>query len=283
MASLADLSATELLNSYASGDASPVDAVKACLDRIDRIDRDVVAVMTLLADSALEQASASEQRWRKKATLPLDGVPFGLKDIIQTAGIRTTGGSRMYEQYVPPRTATVADRLLAAGGVLLAKVHTWEFATDGVPLGYTRNPWDLDRMAGGSSSGSAAAVSARELPLAIGTDTGGSNPCPGLCTADPRDEADIRARVAVRSHAALVDARSRRSYGTHCRGHRPCDGGDLRSRSARIRRRSRHQSSRIEPARNLTSPAFGSASRRTGSLTSATRRSGAPPKQRSTY
>ena len=131
-------------------------------------------MVTLCRDAAFAGARESEKRWRSGDPLPLDGIPFGLKDLIYTDGIRTTGGSLVYQHLVPRVTATVADRLIQAGGLLLAKVHTWEFAADGVPLGYTKNPWSLAHMAGGSSSGSAAAVSARELPLAIGTDTGGS-------------------------------------------------------------------------------------------------------------
>jgi aspartyl-tRNA(Asn)/glutamyl-tRNA(Gln) amidotransferase subunit A len=174
VASLAELSCTELLAGYQAREASPVEAVQACLERIVAVDDRLHAVITLCAEPALEQARASERRWRSGQALPLDGIPFGLKDIIHTAGIRTTGGSLVYEHLVPEVNATVVDRLLEAGGVLLAKVHTWEFATDGVPFANTRNPWDLNRMAGGSSSGSAAAVAAREMPLAIGTDTGGS-------------------------------------------------------------------------------------------------------------
>ena len=174
MSSLAELSCTELLAAYRSRDASPVDAVEACLERIEAIDDELHAVMTLCAEPAREQARASEQRWRAGEPKQLDGIPFGLKDIIHTAGIRTTGGSFVYEHLVPEVNATVVDRLLGAGGVLLAKVHTWEFAGDGVPYPFPRNPWNLGHMAAGSSSGSAAAVAAREMPLAIGTDTGGS-------------------------------------------------------------------------------------------------------------
>ena len=174
MTSLAQLTCTELLAVYERGDASPLEAVHACLKRIEEIDDRLHAVMTLCAESAVEQARESERRWRAGEPLALDGIPFGLKDIIHTAGIRTTGGSFVYERMVPDVNAAVVDRLLGAGGILLAKVHTWEFAADGVPFPFPRNPWNLNHMAAGSSSGSAAAVGAREMPLAIGTDTGGS-------------------------------------------------------------------------------------------------------------
>jgi aspartyl-tRNA(Asn)/glutamyl-tRNA(Gln) amidotransferase subunit A len=174
LTSLAELSCTDLLSSYEAGESSPVDAVQACLDRIEAVDDRLKAVMTICPESALDQARYSERRWHSGQPLPLDGIPFGLKDIINTAGIRTTGGSLVYKHMVPDVNATVADRLLGAGGILLGKLQTWEFATDGVPFANTRNPWNLDCLAGGSSSGSAAAVAAREMPLAVGTDTGGS-------------------------------------------------------------------------------------------------------------
>lgn len=174
MTELVDLTASDLLIAYGEKTVSPVEVVRACLDRIDAIDDRLHAVMTLLGDQALEEAKASERRWAGGNSLPLDGVPFGLKDIIHTAGIRTTGGSRLYEDHVSNLTATVVDRLVDAGGILLAKLHTWEFAADGVPFPFPRNPWNLEHMAAGSSSGSAAAVGAREMPIAIGTDTGGS-------------------------------------------------------------------------------------------------------------
>ena len=172
---LVELTCGELLSEYRQRTLSPVDVVEACLSRIAAIDDRLHAVMTLLSETALEEAKRSERRWADdEEALPFDGVPFGLKDIIHTAGIRTTGGSRVYETYVPEVTATVVDRLTEAGGILLAKLHTWEFAADGVPFPFPRNPWNFEHMAAGSSSGSAAAVGAREMPMAIGTDTGGS-------------------------------------------------------------------------------------------------------------
>jgi aspartyl-tRNA(Asn)/glutamyl-tRNA(Gln) amidotransferase subunit A len=172
--SLADLSCAELVHAYSSREASPIESVKACIDRIDAVDGNINAVRNLCVQSALASAKDSEERWREGKARLLEGAPFGLKDIILTAGITTTGGGRVYEDFVPDRDAAVAERLKGAGGILLAKLHTWEFAGSGIPFGQTRNPWDPAHMSGGSSSGSAAAVSAREVPLAIGTDTGGS-------------------------------------------------------------------------------------------------------------
>jgi aspartyl-tRNA(Asn)/glutamyl-tRNA(Gln) amidotransferase subunit A len=134
----------------------------------------------VLADRARQAGAESTGRWAEGRARPLEGVPYGLKDIIHTAGIRTTGGSRVYADHVPQQSASVAERLEDAGGILVAKLQTFEFAAG--PTSATSNPWGLDRWAGGSSSGSAAAVAARELPFALGTDTGGSIRIPAsLC------------------------------------------------------------------------------------------------------
>jgi aspartyl-tRNA(Asn)/glutamyl-tRNA(Gln) amidotransferase subunit A len=169
---LADLDVAELLHIYRSRQASPTEAVISCLSRIDRIDSKINAVMTLLIERSQHQASESTQRWVSGTARPLEGIPYGLKDIIATADVRTTGGSKLYVSYVPVRSATVAKRLDDAGAILVAKLQTFEFAAGGNSV--TCNPWDLTRWAAGSSSGSAAAVAARELPLTVGTDTSGS-------------------------------------------------------------------------------------------------------------
>jgi aspartyl-tRNA(Asn)/glutamyl-tRNA(Gln) amidotransferase subunit A len=172
MSDLADLSIDELLQAFAAREASPTDALEACLGRIVRLDDEVNAVITLLVERASKQAEESTGRWLSGDARPLEGIPFGLKDIIETAGIRTTGGSPIYETRVPDVSATVTERLEAAGAVLVAKLQTFEFASGSNAT--TSNPWDLTRWPAGSSSGPAAAVAAHELPLAIGTDTGGS-------------------------------------------------------------------------------------------------------------
>ncbi len=169
---LADCTVSELLELYKRRQASPVEALEACLGRIERLDPAVNAVLTLLVDRAFEQAEESTRRWLAGRPRALEGVPYGLKDIIATAGIRSTGGSRLYADYVPLQSATLARRLEDAGGVLVAKLQTFEFAAGSNAT--TSNPWDLECWPAGSSSGSAAAVAAHELPLTIGTDTGGS-------------------------------------------------------------------------------------------------------------
>lgn len=180
MTQLADLGVAELLDAYRSHEASPLEAVESCLDRIGRLDDRVQAVLTLTPDLAVEAAKESTERWMRNDARPLEGVPYGLKDIIATKGIRTTGGSAVYADWVPEESATLAERLDNAGAAHVAKLYTFEFA--GGANATTNNPWDLERTAAGSSSGSAAAVAARELPLAIGTDTGGSIAIPAAFT-----------------------------------------------------------------------------------------------------
>lgn len=175
MSELADLSAGELLRSFTRGEASPREAVESCLTRIEALEPSVSAVATLVAEHALGRADEAGARWSSGNARPLEGLPVGIKDVIATAGIRTAGGSRAYEEQVPERSATCVQRLEAAGAIVVAKLQTFELAlADPVPEHFARNPWDLERTPGGSSDGPAAAVAARELPLALGTDTGGS-------------------------------------------------------------------------------------------------------------
>jgi aspartyl-tRNA(Asn)/glutamyl-tRNA(Gln) amidotransferase subunit A len=172
MSELADLGVVDLITAFRAGQASPVEAVDSCLDRISRLEPVLGAFLTIEADTARAAAERSARRWRDGSARALEGVPFGLKDIISTEGTRTTGGSAHYQEYVPARSATVARRLADAGAVRLGKLATFEFACGGNAA--TANPWALEYWTSGSSSGSAAAIAARELPLAVGTDTGGS-------------------------------------------------------------------------------------------------------------
>ncbi|HEY0636239.1 MAG TPA: amidase, partial [Pseudonocardiaceae bacterium] len=130
------------------------------------------AVVTLCAEAALRAADEAGRRWRDGTARPLEGVPYGLKDTIDTAGVPTSYGSALYAGHVPERDAEAQRRLAAAGGILVAKLATYEFEAG--RNARTRNPWDLTRMSGGSSSGSVAAVGAGQLPLALGSDAGGS-------------------------------------------------------------------------------------------------------------
>ncbi|MGI8588363.1 MAG: Asp-tRNA(Asn)/Glu-tRNA(Gln) amidotransferase subunit GatA [Chloroflexia bacterium] len=158
---------------------SSIELTDACLDRISALDGEIRAFLTLNAEQAHEQARASDKRRAHGETIgPLDGIPMSLKDMLITGGIRTTAGSRILENYVPPADGTVAARLKEAGAVLLGKLNQDEFAmgssTENSAFGPTHNPWDTARVPGGSSGGSAAAVAAGMSYFSLGTDTGGS-------------------------------------------------------------------------------------------------------------
>ncbi len=171
--------AVELLRLYRARKVSPLEVMRAVLDRIDRVNPRVNAVVTLARESALREARRATAMLRRGAKLPpLLGIPVGIKDVTPTRGIRTTHGSKLFEDHVPTEDALVVERLRAAGAVVIGKTNTPEFAfgpnTVNAVFGATRNPWDLGRTAGGSSGGSAAALATGMCPLAEGTDLGGS-------------------------------------------------------------------------------------------------------------
>ena len=170
---LADLSAEALLEGYRAGDFYPVEVVDACLTRINSTGADIGAVVTL-DGTARQQAARSAGRWREGSAGPLEGVPVGVKDIINTRGLRTAAGSTLFADHVPASDATVVGRLRDAGAVILAKTTTPEFAFGDEVGDGVRNPSAPGRWAGGSSSGSAAGLAAGLFCVALGTDTGGS-------------------------------------------------------------------------------------------------------------
>ena len=189
MSELVTASAAELAAALAAGEVSSVEVTQAHLDRIAGVDYALHAFLTVDADGALRQAAAADER--RASAGPDDvpellGVPVAVKDIATTKGLATTAGSRILEGWVPPYDATLVTRLRAAGMPILGKTNMDEFAmgssTEHSGYGPTHNPWDLQRIPGGSGGGSAAAVAAYAAPLAIGTDTGGSIRQPGAVT-----------------------------------------------------------------------------------------------------
>ena len=178
MTDLTRLSAAALAGSLAKGDVSSVEATRAHLDRIAAVDGDVHAFLHV-SDHALDVAADIDRRRAAGDELgPLAGVPLAIKDVLVTTDMPSTSGSRILEGYMSPFDATVVARSRAAGLVPLGKTNMDEFAmgssTEHSAYGPTHNPWDLDRVPGGSGGGSAAAVAAFEAPLALGSDTGGS-------------------------------------------------------------------------------------------------------------
>jgi aspartyl-tRNA(Asn)/glutamyl-tRNA(Gln) amidotransferase subunit A len=163
------------------GSLSPVDLAEAALRRIDALDGQMHAFVTVTRERAVEEARQAERDLRAGHDRgPLYGLPLALKDLVSTRGIRTTAGSQVLADYRPAEDAAVVERLKAAGMVLLGKTNTHEFAY-GTFTRPTANPWDMTRIPGGSSGGSAAALAARMCSLAIGTDTGGSIRIPAAC------------------------------------------------------------------------------------------------------
>ena len=171
---LADLNAAALLEGYRAGAFDPVDVIDACLARIDDTNAAAGAVVTRNDEEAREQANRSARRWRRGDAGPLEGVPVGIKDIINTRGLRTAAGSPLFADHVPAADATVVARLREAGAVILAKTTTPEFAFGDETGDGVTNPSAPGRWAGGSSSGSAAGLAAGLFAVALGTDTGGS-------------------------------------------------------------------------------------------------------------
>ena len=176
---LLDATARSIRDGVAAGQLSAVDVVRACLDRIAAVNPALNAFNLVDAERALSRAQAVDRGRAEGSTLgPLAGVPIALKDNMNVRGMRTTASSRILERFVPPYDATVVRHLENAGAIIVGKTNCDEFAmgssTENSAFGPVRNPWALDRIPGGSSGGSAAAVASRCVPLALGSDTGGS-------------------------------------------------------------------------------------------------------------
>jgi aspartyl-tRNA(Asn)/glutamyl-tRNA(Gln) amidotransferase subunit A len=175
---MTDKTLTGLSEALGRGDLSSVEITHQCLERIDAHDGALNAIISVTAEQALAEAEAADKRRSAGDAGPLTGIPLLHKDIFCTAGVRTSCGSRMLDNFIPPYDATVVARLKAAGAVMLGKTNMDEFAmgssNETSYYGPARNPWDTARVPGGSSGGSAAAVAAGFAPGATGTDTGGS-------------------------------------------------------------------------------------------------------------
>ncbi|UCG11996.1 MAG: Asp-tRNA(Asn)/Glu-tRNA(Gln) amidotransferase subunit GatA [Deltaproteobacteria bacterium] len=161
-----------------SGEVTAEAVTRSIFERIRRLEPEVAAYITLLHESAMEQARYWDQRGYQDREAVLAGIPLAVKDVICTKGVRTTCGSRILADFIPPFDSTVAEKLKRAGCILLGKTNMDEFAmgssNENSAFTSTRNPWSLDHIPGGSSGGSAAAVSADECIAAMGSDTGGS-------------------------------------------------------------------------------------------------------------
>ena len=168
----------ELQGKIRTGETHSVEIVQSVFDRIDAVEGVVHAYITLMRDSAFEEAKRADLDIREGKIRALTGIPVALKDIFCTRGFRTTCASRILHNYIPPYDATVVEKLREAGAVFVGKTNMDEFAmgssTENSFFGITRNPWDLERIPGGSSGGSAAAVAADECIASLGSDTGGS-------------------------------------------------------------------------------------------------------------
>jgi len=172
--------AVELAAAIRRKKVSPVEVVDAVLARVERLNPKLNAYCTVTAEAARREAKAAERALGRKGVRlgPLHGVPFSIKDLLITKGVRTTWGSKLYADHVPEEDAPVVERLKAAGGIMVGKTNTpafgWIGATHNLVFGITRSPWNLERTPGGSSGGAGAAVAAGMAQLAVGTDGGGS-------------------------------------------------------------------------------------------------------------
>jgi len=182
---LYEMTAHQLHGLLSSKEVTSREITESVLKRIEEVEGRIHAFITLTPEMALEQAAAADARIQKGDAGALTGIPLALKDVICTRGLRTTCGSHILDNFIPPYDATVTEKLRAAGAVFVGKTNMDEFAmgssTENSYFGPSRNPWDRERIPGGSSGGSAAAVAADECIASLGSDTGGSIRQPAAC------------------------------------------------------------------------------------------------------
>jgi len=209
----------ELLDMLDAGETTSTEITQSVFRRIDAVEGRIHSYITVLRESALESAAERDREIRQGVRKPLGGIPIALKDILCTKGIRTTCGSRILENFIPPYDATVVTKLQDAGAVFVGKTNMDEFAmgssTETSYFGVTRNPWDLERTPGGSSGGSATAVAAGQCIASIGSDTGGSIRQPAsLCGVVGMKPTTAACPGSASSPSPPPSTRSARSPGT---------------------------------------------------------------------
>ncbi len=179
MTDLYKLTISEATKKLKAGEITPSELLESVIERIEKVEPKINSYITKTFDIAREQAKQSDERYKNHQSISdLDGIPVALKDVFCTKGVKSTAVSKILDDFIPPYSATVVEKLENAGAIMLGKVNTDEFtmgsSTENSAFGPTHNPWDVSRVPGGSSGGSAAAVAADECLFSLGTDTGGS-------------------------------------------------------------------------------------------------------------